>query len=108
MFLGTSAKVYFFACACAPVLAASSAAAATLSVSAFMVSSCLPLLPALSRRAPAADPLEQNRQHDEEADEGALPVGVDAGHQKGIADDFDERCANHGSVGPAHAAHEIG
>src|SRR5262245_22495227 len=95
MFLGTSANTYFFVWASAPWLMARTVAAATT-----VVLSSLPIMgvlpsqtigpTALCSVGPAsADPLEQNRENDEGADEGALPVGVDAGHQQAVADDLD-------------------
>ena len=48
------------------------------------------------------------RPGDDEADERALPIGIDASEQKRVAHDFDERRADHRRIGNAVAAHEIG
>src|SRR5689334_13149207 len=56
----------------------------------------------------AADPLEQNRENEKGADEDALPIGVDAGHEERIADDLEKRRADEGAEGRALAAHEVG
>ena len=51
---------------------------------------------------------KQNRENDESADEGALPIGIDAGHQQAVADDLDQRGADEGAEGAAFAAHQVG
>src|SRR6478752_4710354 len=98
MFLGTSAKVYFFPCACAPALNANRAAIPTLKARLLIgVPSCL-LGSTLLCRALAADPLEQNRQYNEQADKGALPIGIDTRHEKRVPDDFDQSRPDEGAV----------
>ena len=51
---------------------------------------------------------EKYRENDEGADEGTLPIRIDAGHQQRIADDLQEGRADHRAEGRAGAAHEIG
>jgi len=41
-----------------------------------------------------ADPIEQNRENDDDADEEALPIAVHAGHQQAVADQFNQRSAD--------------
>src|SRR5918999_616653 len=55
----------------------------------------------------SADLLEKNREDDESADEGTLPIGVDAGHQEAVADHLDQRGADEGAISTALAAHEV-
>src|SRR5215212_7335369 len=108
MFFGTRAKVYFFPCACAPAPNASSPATATPIVRTLIgVPSLWLSNPAFLRRALAADPLEQNRQHYEQADKRALPIGIHPCHEEGVPNHFDQSCADKGAVSPTLAAHEV-
>src|SRR5437667_9999982 len=93
------------------------AAAATVAPSSFPIMFAIMAFSSVCRRAPthnasvgaaSADPLEQDRENDEGADEGALPIGIDAGHQEAVADDLDQRGADQGGVRAALAAHQIG
>src|SRR5215217_8812482 len=110
MFFGTSAKVYSAACAgTLPARAATATAAVAIKI--FTITPNLPRPDAdraLSARAPAADPLQQNRENNEHTDEGALPVGIHAGHQEAVADDLDQGGADEGAEGTALAAHQVG
>src|ERR671923_214575 len=53
--------------------------------------------PGLFALAQVADAIEQHRQDDGAADEGALPEGVDAEQAEAVADDLDQRRANQGA-----------
>src|SRR5688500_19912499 len=57
---------------------------------------------------PPADLLQKHRENDEDANEGALPIGIDSLHQQRIADHLEERRADEGAIGAALAAHQIG
>src|SRR5690348_10871071 len=100
MFFGTSAKVYFLSAALLGWLRATSAMTATDAPRIFLISLAPsrfvlslhsgPTEHAGSVGLPSADLFEQNRENDEDANEGALPVGIDAGHQQAVADDLDQ------------------
>src|SRR5271165_4155671 len=100
MFFGTSAKTYFLSAAepgCATANATSNAAAPAKYV--FMS-----LPPRCSSSPTPAELLQQHREHDEHADERALPVRIHARHQQRVADHLDQRGADEGAVGAALAA----
>src|SRR5204862_4963121 len=96
MVLGTSAKTYFLDAASVPWLMARIAIAATVAPSSFLSICVPPLLDGwvdgtrMSVPPTPADPIEQNRENDDDADEQSLPVAVDAGHEKAVADDLDQ------------------
>src|SRR4051812_10820170 len=114
MFFGTSANVYSLALAGAPPNPSARTATAVGPTSSFVIICRDPVEsvkeggPNRSARAVPADPLEQDREDDEDADEGALPVGVDAGHQQTVADHLDQRGTHQRAEGPALAADQVG
>src|SRR5262249_44768217 len=121
-FFGTTAKVYFGAAlvdAASNTMTPVAIAPITRAVLVRYFSTGFPpLFPDLPERArsrllelgapPPADLFEQDRENDEDADEGALPIGIDAFHEQAVADDLDQRRADNGAIGAALAAHQVG
>ena len=114
VFFGTSAKVYILSAATVVGMrdghtAASAEATTYLIIPIPPWVSSNPDCPISGSFAPfSAHPFEQNRGHDEEPDEEALPVRIDTGHQQRIPDHFDESRADEGAEHAALAAHQIG
>src|SRR6185295_6238196 len=55
-----------------------------------------------------ADPIEKNRENDDDADEQPLPVAVDAGHEQAVADDLDQGGTDERAEGAALATQQVG
>src|SRR3954447_1622935 len=117
VFFGTSAKVYFLSAALGPPIAAAITPAAAVAANRYF-SIALPSLVILLFCTRYSSPrsitpltpnsLKQDRENDEAADEHALPVGIDASHQKCIPDHFNQRRSDHGAECATFAAHKVG
>src|SRR5215831_4465672 len=67
-----------------------------------------PLADRSNKRRPARLHAEQYGNDDEHANERALPVRIDAGHQKRVANYLEESRADHRAEGGSIAAHQVG
>src|SRR5215475_1697100 len=114
MFFGTRANVYFLACASVSWLMARIAITATVAPSSFLSIFSPPLLgegvglTRVSVPPTAADPVKEDRENDDDADEEPLPVAVHAGHQQAVADQFDQRRTDERPERSTFAAEQIG
>src|SRR5215831_12914702 len=101
VFLGTRANTYFLVWASAAPAMPRTAAAAIVAPRSFPIMAFPPSQVSTDESmrsvgAASADPFEQDRENNEGTDEGALPIGIDAGHQQAVADDLDQRGADQG------------
>src|SRR5437667_12029500 len=67
-----------------------------------------PVTRADSRTLTSAELLQKHRENDEDADESALPIGIDARHEQPVADHFEQGRSNKSPVSSALTSHQIG
>src|SRR6185295_15252282 len=104
---GTSAK-RSLSCASAGCVSTKNAARAAAAVSKrFILFLPLGRLTLTSTDLAAPKAFKQDREDNENTNEGSLPIGINSGKKKAVADDFNKGGAHDGGKSPALAAQKV-